>query len=879
MNTTGRQIDSSSRASMVLDSLRNANIVVDLFGDDVRMELLETLVQTQLLPYHTRSGFVGGDLYGLEKQKLDQSREELYKILVSASAPHIQRVVSSEWNISFLLYLTFCKQTSDHLRELLSSEVKKLYTPPPAAAVVVPPPTSRPSIKSNYVSSSDLDKENSSHHVKKSFPGANTLGKVTGGIGSVAGTVAGTVVDTVGTVAGTVVAVSTTMTSTIGLSASSSHSHVSMEVYEPDINRIAEHGNFVVATLKVIIAIEQEMHKMFDDGVFTLNNNGMTYDSQTLAMIPPNSRQVAENNRDRSYYQQQDRYRCFLMSSVFDDFLDPFIQTERVNMQNLMSSLVNEDVKSIFANAPIAQQPTPPVATSSSSGSGFPLKLSFKSSKSTSSKSQQSTGTATGGGGGGGGGPQNSTGSRLPQPEGEFDLITYSAACQTVFNCSEQLYQAIRSSLLKCTSFTVGRPLLALINEYKVCFQIFAEIIRTALCPPIPTAPEEYHLIGKRKAFQQSLAEEILTCRTIITADKMISLLPQLQNEIQTKVITNSNYLQSSTSLPSSSAAAAATGGTGGTGGTRLSLTPSSQDLDMSSQIQLFEDVISYAIDILVGSILSQVQPCFQVFAAIPWSRVTFVGDCSPYISILSSSLSHLMPKYRKVFHWKHYEVICYRFNCDFLDYFLALIMGLHKICIIGAEQLLLDLNEMKPLLLKLPFISLPIKSLERQTMEVNEFYYDNILKKIKIIEVVLKLLCSCGDDEQIEENFYIMWPDGQERDLEIIKALKMPLIPTSTTTPPSGGGGGGGVMSPLAHRDHSSSSLKTTTTTGVSQSESNDETQSVESTSDTHHHRHHRGSIFLDNKITQGFGDAKNSIDNAMGNLKMKMKIGKKGG
>jgi hypothetical protein len=864
MNATGRQIDASSRASLVLDSLRNANIVVDVFGDDVRMELLETLVQTQLLPYQTRSGFPGGDLYGLEKEKLDQSREELYKILVSASAPHLQRVVSSEWNISFLLYLTFCKQTSDHLRTLLSQEVKKLYTPPPAAPVAPPvAAASRGSIKSNHVSSSDLDKDSSSHHIKKSFPGANTLGKVTGGIGSVAGSVAGTVVDTVGTVAGTVVAVSTTMTSTIGLSASSSHSHVSLEVYEPDVNRIAEHGNFVVATLKAIIAIEQEMHKMFDDGVFTLNNSGMQYDSQTLEMIPRDQASARAgtggggSRRDRMNY-SQDHYRCFLMSSVFDEFLDPFIQTERVNMQNLMSSLVNEDVKSIFANAPIATPPVQSTTPSSSGAAGFQKLNPFKSSKPSAASSKSKAAASSGGGTGGG---PNPTAARLPQPEGEFDLITYSAACQTIFNCSDQLFQAIRSSLLKCTSFTVGRPLIALINEYKVCLQIFAEIIRTALCPPIPSASASaedggaggggYHLIGKRKAFEQSLAEEILTCRTIITADKLINMLPQLQNEIQTKVASNSNLLQSSVSISES---------------------PTAQDLDMSPQIQLFEDVISHAIDILVGSILFQITPCFQVFAAIPWSRVSSVGDCSPYISILSSSLSTLIPKYRKVFDWKYFEIICYRFNCDFLDYFLALIMGLKKICIIGAEQLLLDLNELKPLLLKLPFISLPIKSLERerQTMRINECYHENLVKKFKTIEVVLKLLCSVGDDDQIEENFYIMWPDGQERDLEIIKALKMPLIPTGAGAGAHHSGGG-------AHQTHSPATM--TAAVAVSRSESSEDTQSVESNSRGGHGHGHRGNIFLDNKITQGF-------DNAMGNLKMKasgitdkMKIGRKGG
>lgn len=809
MNSTGRQIDSSSRTSVVLDSLRNANLVIDIFGADVRMELLETLVQSQLLPYQSRSGYIGGELYGLEKEKLDQRREELYKILVSASAPHLQRVFSSEWNIPFLLYLTFCKQTSDHLRELLNIEVKKLYTPP----VVVTPVEKRSSIKSNHVSSAEM-KDDSSTHVKKSFPGANALGKVTGGIGSVAGTVAGTVVDkvgtvagtvvdTVGTVAGTVVAVSTTVTSSIGLS-QSTHSHQSADVYEPDVNKLTEHGAFVVSTLKSIIAIEQEMHKMFDDGVFILNNNGMEYDPKTLSMI---QRDTKQSKRDRNYY--QDQYRCFLMSSTFEDYLDPYVQSERVGMQNLMSSLVNDDVSMILANAPIAPVPTT-TTTSSSSGSSFPMKLHFKTSKSP-AKSQPP--------------PQpNSTANRLPQPEGEFDLITYSAACQTIFNCSDQLYQAIRSSLLKCTSFTLGKPLIALINEYKVCFQIFAEIVRTALCPPIPP---DYHIIGKRKAFEQSLAEEILTCRTIVTADKLISMLPQLQNEIQTKLTSNSMLLYAS-------------------------VLPTPQDLDMSPQIQLFEDVISHAIDLLVGSLLHQVGPSFQVFAAIPWSRVTSVGDCSPYISILSQTLSNVIPKYRKVFSWKYFELICYRFNCDFLDYFLALIMGLKKICIIGAEQLLLDLNEIEPLLLKLAFISLPIKSLERQTMKITEKYQENIQKKLHIIEIVLKLLCSC-DDDQIEENFYIMWPDGQESDLNVIKSLKMPVVPQTISN---------------NHHTHGGITTK------------DDDTHSVDSNS----REGHRGNIFKNNKITQGIGGAVASIDNAMGNMKLKasnltdkMKIGKK--
>jgi hypothetical protein len=264
--------------------------------------------------------------------------------------------------------------------------------------------------------------------------------------------------------------------------------------------------------------------------------------------------------------------------------------------------------------------------------------------------------------------------------------------------------------------------------------------------------------------------------------------------------------------------------------------------------------------DLLVGSMLYQVGPCFQVFAAIPWSRVTSVGDCSPYIPILAQALSSIIVKYRKVFTWKHFEIICYRFNCDFLDYFLALIMGLQKVCVIGAEQLLLDMNEIRPLLLQLPFLSLPMKSLERRSMNITEKYQQIIQKKLRLIEIVLKLLCSGGGDDQIEENFYIMWPDGQERDLNVIKSLRMPTAPGHAHS----------------HAPTHSNGQQTMTSS-VSVGHQDEDTKSVDSNSTRESSHHHRGNIFQNNKLTQGIGGAMDNLKLKASNLTDKMKIGRK--
>jgi hypothetical protein len=241
-----------------------------------------------------------------------------------------------------------------------------------------------------------------------------------------------------------------------------------------------------------------------------------------------------------------------------------------------------------------------------------------------------------------------------------------------------------------------------------------------------------------------SLAEEVMACRAIMTADHCIGLIPQLEAEMLYKM--SDKY---------------------------------KEDVHMKFQCELFEDVISYGIDLLVSSLLGKVDDAAMVHMAnTNWAKFTIVGDVSPYVFFLSRALSELIPRLRKVLPEDYFDTLCMRFASDFLDHFLALLLGLKTLGVAGAQQLLLDVNELKPILLSLHTIesksqsSSPSSTLKVLHTPTKSGEYDAVVnRKTALLSTVLKLVLS--DDSQIDETFNVLWPEGQPADLRTIKKLK----------------------------------------------------------------------------------------------------------
>lgn len=470
-----------------------------------------------------------------------------------------------------------------------------------------------------------------------------------------------------------------------------------------------DHVTMLVQVLESVLNIENEVHIMFDKGVYTLAPTEVVTGGGTPSMgrrFSMSSRNAIMPSLKRPGEVAKEVHRCTMMSTMIaEEFMDPYVQCERRNAEDALTGLVDVDVKKSTSEEIVSE----PVDKSKNKNAPKPS-------------------------------------SRQLVVLSDKELVVYTASCLAVYDSAVVLFQITRSSMLRCAALSNGKPLLSLLLEYKVMFQIYAEMLRNMLCPSLPSSASDIMSSTRKQRTPHPLllSEEVMACRAIMTADHCVGLIPQLEAEMLYKM--SDAY---------------------------------KEDVHMKFQCELFEDVISYAIDILVSHLLSKVDDAAMVHMAnTNWSKFDIVGDVSPYVFFMSRTLSELIPRLRKVLPEDYFDTLCLRFSGDFLDRFLALMMGLKGLGVAGAQQMLLDVNEMKPILISLHSIEsksgtgASTTSQKAAPAPIKSAEYDEVVnRKCGLLATVLKLVQS--DDKLIDETFNVLWPEGTAGDLRAIKKLK----------------------------------------------------------------------------------------------------------
>lgn len=86
------------------------------------------------------------------------------------------------------------------------------------------------------------------------------------------------------------------------------------------------------------------------------------------------------------------------------------------------------------------------------------------------------------------------------------------------YDSSRQMFEFIKASLKRCTTFSTGITYLSLSREYRICLHNYAESLKFR-CPS-PVVAEA----GKAPSYMISLPEEISLCRLICTGLNDIDL-------------------------------------------------------------------------------------------------------------------------------------------------------------------------------------------------------------------------------------------------------------------------------------------------------------------------------------------------------------------
>ena len=300
------------------------------------------------------------------------------------------------------------------------------------------------------------------------------------------------------------------------------------------------------------------------------------------------------------------------------------------------------------------------------------------------------------------------------------------------YESSSRMFEYIRQSMKRCLALTNGKSFLELVLEYQPCIQLYAETLRSR-CPHTGKGNSSGSRIFQHK---MSPDEEITVCRVLNTAEYCTDVVPKLESQIKEKI----------------------------------HFTYESQ-VDFSEQIDLFTDVVSDAIGVLVGGVLGQTDNALKIMKKMHWAGVSDVGDESPYLAMIHCAIVDCIPRLRKNLSSIYFKKFCTDYSSEFLSQYLQVIMSQKKICKVGAEQLLLDTNVLKTMIMKLHSLGECETEEEKEKSQVPTIYETIMLKKFRHIEVVLKLVCT--DEEHFEEMFAILHPEGTDEERFAIAELQ----------------------------------------------------------------------------------------------------------
>eukprot|EP00752_Nemacystus_decipiens_P002803 g2616.t1 len=292
-----------------------------------------------------------------------------------------------------------------------------------------------------------------------------------------------------------------------------------------------------------------------------------------------------------------------------------------------------------------------------------------------------------------------------------------------VFSTSVNIFVYIKNSIQRCTKFTSGQTFFDLHSEYKSCLRAYANLLQAKLPVLQGTTPQQQHVVDDG---------EVAVCYVVNTAEYCADILPQLEDMIKGK------------------------------------MDPSfTEKVDLAAEQEPYYNVITQAVRVLVSGLETRVEPAFRAMSAINWGSCEMVGEESNYVRSIHDAFQGFVPNIRSLLSTLYFRNFCDKMVTSFLPSFLSLILRQRRVNEMGTQQLLLDVYNLKTLMLKVP--SLGLDPLQSTPVPVS--YTKYVTKHMSKIEMVLKLVGT--PQAMLVERFQIMWPDGGGPDLQAIMTLK----------------------------------------------------------------------------------------------------------
>lgn len=325
-----------------------------------------------------------------------------------------------------------------------------------------------------------------------------------------------------------------------------------------------------------------------------------------------------------------------------------------------------------------------------------------------------------------------------------------------VFVSSTNLFLYIKNSITRCTTLTKGKTLFLLYRAFQRILKKYAKVLSSKYPSALSGAAAAIGGLGItgltagsssgiKEIYRIPNGEETVICHVIGTCEYCSETVEALQDLIIDKI---DDKFKSK--------------------------------IDMSAEEEVFHDVTAKGIKVLVSGLVHRTDQAFKGMYNINWSALDAVGEESPYVRAMHNEVQPFVLEVKSILPNSYFRNFCDQFAMFFTNAFYNTITRQKRISETGTQQLLLDVYNLKTLMLKLPVLdktdpsSSPNRSPPKNQVASSiapAVYTKMVTKQFQRIETLLKLVGTPSN--LLIDVFKVQWHDGTPTDLQTVMTLK----------------------------------------------------------------------------------------------------------
>lgn len=292
------------------------------------------------------------------------------------------------------------------------------------------------------------------------------------------------------------------------------------------------------------------------------------------------------------------------------------------------------------------------------------------------------------------------------------------------------LFLFFKNSIAQCTQLSVKQPLLDLFRVFKKFLGLYAERILLEHLPKIQVLNQA--VAKEREVIIQLTQDEIcVICIFLNTAEYCLQTINQLQEKLKDKIDEAFK-----------------------------------EKIDFSEEHDKFVDVCAKSITLLMRALETACDPLLVAMTKIQWSLIEEVGDSSPFIAEIARVFRSIIPSVRAnlaATSTKYFTQLCLKFADSFIAKVIVSIYKCRNVSGVGTEQLLLDMQSLRGLLLELPCV----ESLDKAKPPNYTRIVTTLMRKAELIP---KVIMTPHDDPRLfVEDFALKLPEEDKATLRSV--------------------------------------------------------------------------------------------------------------